>query len=504
MNPITRLRNWIKSKSVPFYGGNYGYIGGPLDVYGKNRAPTPIELVGELLNTVYCCATLNEGLVASTKLRLYVRTTRRKAKSFIMDRGDSRPINRRERTRLESLKSVGQLVDSAGEVQEVTSHPVLDLLNRPNGNEIQENGVGLSRYTLFSITQLYLEVVGRAHWYVVRGKYGRPSAIWVLPAHLVQEIPDYSGEKIIKEYVYMGGGSTTTYKPQDIITFRTHNLYTAGYLDGWSPTRACFEQVRIFRQYAAHTSALLQNGAMPGAMFVPKGSAEGDPISPSEARRIRVAMQSQFAAAGRGGLLVSEYPGQIQPLTFKPGELMTPEQYKLQKVVIANTFQVPTTKIDRGEANLGSAQTGDYAHAKDAGLPRLRENESALSAFLLPMFEKDGGSEPQLFFAYDDPLGLRNESAEIERNKAFLQESPLMVNELRSELGYDPIPGGDVRFVPANMIGLNRAGEVVHDAVMPGALDVPTKSPIRPDKAPKKEKAFITEMALASEYVDER
>lgn len=489
------------ASAAPLAGGFYGY--GPLDVYGKNRAPTPLELVRECLNTVFACTSLNAGLVASTPLRLYVRRTKRKRKSWCIESGRTRPISKKAFRRLAKGVNSGRLLDGAEDVQEVTSHPALTLLNCAEGDS-NENGVGLSRYTLFEITQMYLEIVGRAHWWVPRNGAGLPTAIWVLPSYLVQEIPDFSGEKVIDYYLYMAGSQQSRYETDEIISFRMPDLMTGGYFGGFSPTRAAFEQVRIFRQYEAHTNALLQNAGMPSAIFTPKGDVEGSTIGAPEARRLRQAIQQQFAMAGRGGIMVSEFPGSVTPLTFRPGEVVTPEMYKLQKNNVANCFQVPTTKLDRADSTLASAKTGDYAHAKDAGIPRLQANEAALNKFYLPMFEPDDDGEPQLFFAYDEPEGLHDESAELEKNKTFLSSNPLLVNELRSELGYEPLGvGGEVRYVPTTVYAVDGQTGVPVQSMLPpaGVMKQPQQ---QPEDEPAKPPVNKSVRRLEFAGVDER
>src|SRR6202035_3935077 len=107
-------------------------------------------------------------------------------------------------------------------------------------------------------------------------------------------------------------------------------------------------------------------------------------------------------------------------------------------------------------------------HAKDAGIPRLQANEAALNKFYLPMFEPESDGEPQLFFAYDEPEGLHDESAELEKSKAFLQSNPLSVNETRSELGYDPVgAGGDVRYVPITVYAVDSDTGVPVQSMLP-------------------------------------
>ena len=58
------------AKGSETVGGNYSLSALPLgaafsDVFRKDRAPTPRELIQQLVGTAYACATLNADLVAS-------------------------------------------------------------------------------------------------------------------------------------------------------------------------------------------------------------------------------------------------------------------------------------------------------------------------------------------------------------------------------------------------------------------------------------------------------
>src|SRR3989440_556078 len=129
-------------------------------------------------------------------------------------------------------------------------------------------------------------------------------------------------------------------------------------------------------------------------------ASEGGGMGSAEASRVRSAFRQAFAMAGRGGLLVSETPGSIQPLQWSPQDIVEIERAKAIKTDIANVFGVPDAKLERNAANLAAARTADYAHEKDAGLPRCCRNEETLNARLVPMFDDSG----RLFVAYDSPV----------------------------------------------------------------------------------------------------
>ena len=139
------------------------------------------------------------------------------------------------------------------------------------------------------------------------------------------------------------------------------------YRGGYSPLMAAIEKIRIARKGDAHVNALLDNMARPDAVWSPKGDSEGGGIGEAEARRVRSAMREEFSRAGRGGLLVSEYPGSLQVLGWKPGDVVELERAKTIKTDIANAFGVPNALLDLNEANLASAKAAEYQYAKPDG-----------------------------------------------------------------------------------------------------------------------------------------
>ncbi len=452
--------------AVPISSASMGSGGIPfVDAYNKTRSPSPIQLAQSLIGLSGACGALNAEGVASATLRLYVKTTRKNRKSYCIESGRTKDIPRRRLEKLAKTANGANFLRGATKVEEVDDHPLLDLLNKPN-DVSDDDGVGMSLFHLLNMTQLYLESVGRAYWYVPRdGMGGTPSELWILPAQYVQEMPDLSGKTVIESYRYTGSTlGKTDYQPNEIIAFRCADLSTGGYMGGKSPLRDAFEQVQMFRQFDAHTNALLRNAGRPDMLWSAKGDSEGGGIGENEVKRLRNTIAQSFGMSGRGGMAFADTPGTITPLTWPNNEILTADQYKQIKTLIANCFQVPTTKLDRNESNLASAKTGDYAHAKDAILPRCRRIEAAINTFLLPMYDPDG----QMFVAFDSPVP-DDEMFELEQSKAFAASGAMLRNEQRAMMGLDPVAWGDQPLADGRMV----------------AVDLKTGIPATPPKLPK-------------------
>jgi len=441
----TATGDFVAAKSAPTAGVSAFLYPLPLgaaysDVFRKSRAPSPRELVQQLVGAAYACSTLNADLVASATLRLYVATRPGdpEPKGYL----HSRPISRKAAARLGADPMLADVIAGGASVREVTRHPLLDLLKAPQADP---DNPGLSGYDLRWMTQLYLESVGRAYWLIERDGLGVPARLWLLRSHLVREVADSTGSRIIDHYEY-GGARGARYQPAEIVRFHFPDPENP-YFGGYSPLMAAIEKIRISRKEDAHLNAMLENMGRPDAIWSPKGDSEGGGIGSAEAQRIRSAFRQTFNMAGRGGLMVSEYPGTLHPLQWPPRDIVEIQRAKAIKTDICNVFGVPDAKLERNAANLAGAKTADYAHKVDAGLPRLRRIEETLNARLLPMFDGTG----RLFVAYDSPVP-EDEIFELEQVRTAGQIGALTRNEIRASVGLDPVSWGEQPLVQNNMV----------------------------------------------------
>ncbi len=462
---LTADGHFVKSAPGSFFGMLDPLpLGTPYsDVFRKSRAPTARELVQQLVGIAYACATLNADLLAATRLRLYIRTRPGEAK--VKAHLQPVPVSRKTLLKLREDPAVSHYVAGEIAVEEVTQHPILNLLARPNPDLTQP---GLCGFDLRWMTQLYLESVGRAYWLVERDGLGVPTQLWLLRPHLVREVPDLTGQKLIDHYEY-GGARGARYQPDEIIKFHFPDPDNP-YFGGYSPLAAAIEKIRIARKEEAHLNAMLENMGRPDAVWSPRGDSEGGGIGAAEAQRVRSAFRQSFAMAGRGGLLVSEFPGTIQPLQWSPQDIVEIERARAIKTDICNVFGVPDAKLERNAANLAGAKTADYAHTKDAGVPRCVRNQETLNTRLVPMFDTGG----RLFLAYDSPV-RDDEVFTLEQTRAAVSSGAITRNEVRSAIGFDPVAWGEQPLVPNNMVEVDATtGKPTHDSARGGtakALD---------------------------------
>src|SRR6516165_6291385 len=75
-NALNVLATWLSPKALPTSLAGNQWTGTTfVDVYKRNRNPTPNELLAELKGTAWTCASINAAVCASFPPRLYVTTS---------------------------------------------------------------------------------------------------------------------------------------------------------------------------------------------------------------------------------------------------------------------------------------------------------------------------------------------------------------------------------------------------------------------------------------------
>ena len=412
---LHRIARWLARKTAPpVLPAESSLL--PLDAYRGRRAPTGFELLSELKNTAWTCASINAAVCAAAPPKLYVQT------------GPGQPAPRcLTRTvepaavRLLRLQSAIRNPNSA--IEEVVDHPLLTLLRQVNPVH--------NAFDLWELTQLYLEVHGSAYWLLdLDPLLHVPNQIWILPAHLVTPRREPGSAKVVDYYEYRGQ-TVQRFAPERVIHFRAPDPRDP-YCSGLSPLRACFEQAALTSEFAAMKRSIYDNAALPSVMITPE-----EAIGKDERDRLEKQWQQKFQGGGRGKALVAESRLRVTLLTQSMGDLAALADMKATKEDIANAFHVPLPFLS-GDTNLANMQAADHLHKTLAILPRLRRRDEKLNEQLIPLFDPTG----RLFFASPDPTPA-NQQFLLAQEQADLRHGVRTINEVRSARGLAPVPWGE-------------------------------------------------------------
>ena len=418
MNLLSRFVHWWRRKSAGpsiVMGTGWQPLGD-----GSRRVPTPIELLNELKNTAWSCASINSAVCASLPPRLFVSTAAGQMKPRCLTRSlDSATLQRIATVR-------GHLpIGGGAKVEEVLDHPILTLLQRVNSVH--------NAFDLWELTQLSLEVHGSAFWLIDEDPLlHQPSAIWILPTHLVTVRRSADSTRLVDAYEYRGP-SLQRFAPERIVHFRYPDPREP-YLSGLSPLRACFEQARLTSDYAALKHSVYDNAALPSVLITPQ-----DGFGPEERDRLEEQWRNKLSRGGQGKALVADSALKVTVLSHSMGDLAALADMKATKEDIANAFHVPLPFLS-GDTNLANMQAADHLHKTLAIVPRLRRRDEKLNEQLIPRFDGTG----RLFFATPDPTPA-NQAFLLAQEQADLKLGVRTINEVRASRGLPPVAWGDGR-----------------------------------------------------------
>jgi HK97 family phage portal protein len=395
-----------------------------LDSYQRNRNPTPNELMAELKGVAWACVSLNASVCANYPPRLYVTTERGQAPAKCL----RRPLETGAEGRLRARKDLPAALTRAHHIEEVLEHPLQMLLRRVNPLH--------NSFDLWELTQTYLEVHGKAFWYLAPGPFGVPGEIWVLPAQNVTPKHEADSPRAIDYYVYRSGAREQRFSPDQVIFFRVPDPRDP-YLGGLSPLRAAFEQVALTSSYAATRSAIYDNQAIPSAVVSP-----AEALGEEERDRLESQWNARFRRGGSGRVLVADTGMQVQILQHSMGDLAALADVAATKEDICNAFHCPIAFFT-ANTNLANLQAADSQHLSKCIHPRLTRRDEKLNEQLIPLYDPSG----RLFLASEDPTPV-DQDLTIKQQENDLKYGVVSVNEVRSERGLPPVPWGNVPWLP--------------------------------------------------------
>jgi len=342
---------------------------------------------------VYACARVNAQNVAKVELRLFHR----------MSDGGREPV---------------------------PSHPWLDLLRMVNPH--------MNRFELLELTDLYLELIGNAYWYLAPQRLTNPMSgqripgeLWVLMGQYVRVVP--GRERLVDGYLYTPPGTIrpVAFGVDEIVHFKLPSpeslYYGKGCVEGG---RFAVDSNEFQKKYEI---GLFKNMArLEGVLMTDKD------LSDEQVRRLRTEWNRLYQGADRAGNIAILQRGMKyeavaatpKDLDYLRGRIATREE-------ICAVFGVPPSKLGLvADVNRANAEANDLTYQSETILPRLRRIEEKLNERILPIYD------PTLEVAFDNPVPRDNEYA-LRKRDSDLDRGVITINEVRGDDGKDPVAWGD-------------------------------------------------------------
>lgn len=407
---ISKVGRSGRSPSKLFYPQYYSNILG-----GVVKPDDFYSLINAMKGYVYVCANQNAISVAQTPLRLYAAKDTKQKTLF-----RSKPVEDNKLEYMSKSYSLYKYVDSAVEVEEITEHPFLDLMKNVNSWD--------NSFDLLQRTELHQELVGNTYWYIVFNNLGLPHELWILPPDKISVIPDK--EKYVRGYTYDKGFQKVEIPAEEIIHFKMPSATDLYY--GQGPLASAVDYYNIDRQMNEYELSIFKNQARPDVAIVVDGK-----LTDEQFDRMKQDHSDTFRGVGNTSkAIVLEDGTDIKPINFSPKELSFLLGRSVIKEGIANAFGVPISMLTSTNVNRANADSGSTQYKRDTVLPRLRRIEQKINEKLLPYWDE------RLFVAFDNPVPADRVN-ELKENVEYVKNGIKTANEVRSDLGLDPIEGAD-------------------------------------------------------------
>jgi HK97 family phage portal protein len=397
------------------YGGVQGYLGTGL---------TYETLIASYRGWVYTCVAKIANSVAVLPLELYVyRNSTGRAVRGSEVKTALRNIEV-DHERRQWLKSAGL------RREQVTEHPFLELLAKPNHLE--------TRFMLWYNMMLRLELAGKCGVYLVPDRLGIPREMWVLPltkSGVLKPIPD--AKNVIGGFVYQDGGKREAFSMDEILFLRYPHPDSP--FEGMSPLRAQTYPYDIDSFLEKHQYYLLKNRMHYGNVL---GTEQN--LKQSQVNTIKADLANQFRSVENTGKALILHSG----LTLQDGklgstmkDLMVKEVEEFARDKLLSSYGVGAGKLGLvKDVNRANMEALNETFNAETIRPKVMMIEEMFETFVLPRYDEALTMDFNLPKRYD----RENDIREREVNLRFAVTSP---NEEREKMGLEPAEWGERPFI---------------------------------------------------------
>lgn len=329
-----------------------------------------------------------------------------------------------------------------GEVvtEEVYSHEALSLLDHVNDFT--------TRYSLFLLTQIYLDLAGEAFWGLVRHRQsGTPDEIWVLRPDWVKVVG--SKEDFISHYIYCPWGdlgNEVKLERDDVIHFKSPHPKNPYRGKGVAQSQAM--AIDIWNYLQEYERAFFFNSAIPSVVISTDAT-----IGKREEKRWVTAWEQRHMgpkAAHKMALLSGgKWDTKVISPSLKDMDLINFADSKRDEILAAFKLSKANLGITT-DVNRANAEAQDLRFKRHVVKPRMRALVGHLTEFLLPMYPNSS----HLFFDFEDPVGpdIETEMKIINSGLGGDGNIPWMTpNEARDRRNLPPLKGGDNIYLPLTL-----------------------------------------------------
>jgi HK97 family phage portal protein len=274
---------------------------------------------------------------------------------------------------------------------------------------------------------------------------GNVVELWPLSPRLVQPVTLPGSGNLVDFYRYTYAPSKwEDIAPENVIHFRI-GVDDQDPRLGLSPLKRLVREIASDQSATQFSDALLRNFGVPGLVVqVPQGAS----LSDEQAEGLKQQLQTRFGFENRGNVGVLTAGATMQQFGFSPNELNLEALHNVPETRIAAVMGVPPAVAGLG---VGLAQTSNFASMKQVRenftevtvIPNWRMDAAVFNHQLKPDFTDE--DDVRIAFDLSKVRALQEDRTQLfTRLDNAVRTGWILPNEARAEVGYEPMPGGDV------------------------------------------------------------
>lgn len=306
------------------------------------------------------------GSCASTEWQLFVQKKRGDA------RATRNPIIQRAKG-VERRKMMKKLAER-GELVQVESHPMLDLLNSANSFQTGD--------AMRKVTQLHIDLVGEAFWLKERNKLGVPVAVWPIPPDWIVNTPTPANPNFRVSFRGWRGLIPDT----EFVWFSDPDPSNP-YGRGSGTARTLSDELETDEYAAKHLKAFFYNRARPDILVYPKGPTG---MREEQVRRLEQDWLNRtqgFWRAFKPYFATREVGVHEFDQNFRSMQLVQIRQY--ERDTILQVYGVPPEILGvLNNSNRATITAADLVMSKYVVEPRLEFQRGILQERLAPEYDE--------------------------------------------------------------------------------------------------------------------
>ncbi len=322
---------------------------------------------------------------------------------------------------------------------EITEHPLLTLLARPNPLQ--------GRQAFFEALVGFFMIAGNSYIEMVGPERRPPRELYAHRPDRIKVIPGRFGLPAGYKYSVNGQSKTWDVDPitgaGPILHIKTFNPLDDWY--GMSPIEAAAYGIDIHNDSGAWNKALLDNGARPSGALV-----SSQALTDEQFRRLKAEVDEKYTSYRNAGKpLLLEGGLDWKEMGLSPKDMDWIESRNTSARDIALAFGVPPFLLGiPGDNTYSNQREARLAFWEQTVLPIMNFIRDEFNNSITPLF----GEGLELDYDEDRISALsprREKKWERVQNADFLT-----INEKREALGYEPVAGGDEVYISAALLPL--------------------------------------------------